>query len=62
MDREIHGQTEMMLILPAMLVAFLVTVLLSPKDGKAWASPPNRDIWGAAGELPSRFPNKNIWG
>lgn len=52
----------MMLILPAMLVAFLVTVLLSPKDGKAWASPPNRDIWGAAGELPSRFPNKNIWG
>lgn len=32
------------------------------RDQSDRTTPPNKDIWGAAGELPPRSPNKNIWG
>lgn len=41
---------------------FLAACLVFPVDTSGRTSPPNKDIWGAAGELPSRYPNKNIWG
>ena len=47
-----------------LFVAAIVIIgcLLCRKDKSKATTPPNKDIWGAAGELPARFPNKNIWG
>lgn len=41
---------------------FIAMCMMSPTDKSGRTAPPNRDIWGAAGELPPRWPNKNIWG
>ena len=50
-------------LLQLTLVAlFLLACWAFPRSPGAANGPPNRDIWGAAGELPARFPNKNIWG
>ena len=54
----------------AMLVTLCIVVIigvgimcsLSGKDESKSTTPPNKDIWGASGELPPRSPNKNIWG
>jgi len=44
------------------IIFFVFACVLSGKDKGSSTTPPNKDIWGAAGELPSRSPNKNIWG
>jgi hypothetical protein len=41
---------------------FFLACFLFGKSSSALSAPPNKDIWGAAGELPQRYPNKNIWG
>lgn len=50
------------MIILAFPILFALACLLSRRDERGLTAPPNRDIWGAAGDLPSRFPNKNIWG
>lgn len=44
-----------------LVLLFVAACWAFPKGG-AVSTPPNKDIWGAAGELPQRYPNKNIWG
>lgn len=46
----------------ASIGSFLILCMMSPMDERGTTTPPNKDIWGAAGELPPRYPNKNIWG
>lgn len=50
----------MMVMFPVVIVA--VGCLLSGPSKDQSTTPPNKDIWGAKGELPPRYPNKNIWG
>lgn len=44
------------------IAIIIIGCLLSGKSKETGTTPPNKDIWGAAGELPPRSPNKNIWG
>ncbi len=44
------------------IVICVIGCLLSGESKDKSTTPPNKDIWGAAGELPPRSPNKNIWG
>lgn len=50
------------LIIVSPVLFFLLACALSGRDKGNSTTPPNKDIWGAAGELPPRSPNKNIWG
>lgn len=62
---ELYAFCLVMMIGLFLLVPFVFIVLLcvlSGKDKGNSTTPPNKDIWGAAGELPPRSPNKNIWG
>lgn len=52
----------MPILLLAGLVVFLALCWLSGRSKDQKTTPPNNDIWGAKGELPRRFPNKDIWG
>lgn len=44
------------------LIMFMFLCYVWRKDEGTSTAPPNKDIWGAQGELPPRSPNKNIWG
>lgn len=55
-------EVVMPILLLAGLVVFLALCWLSGRSKDQKTTPPNKDIWGAKGELPRRFPNKDIWG
>lgn len=48
------------LLVLAVVSGIVLASLLLPK-GKEYKTPPNNRIWGES-PLPSRYPNKNIWG
>ena len=52
----------MPILLLAGLAVFVTLCWISGRNKGAATTPPNKDIWGTAGDLPPRSPNKNIWG
>jgi hypothetical protein len=45
-----------------MILALLFACIVFGRSPSSASKPPNDDIWGAKGELPRRYPNKDVWG